>query len=429
MNAEQDIFVEPARSRLRNARALAGKTVAIVHPAWHSCGAYEVYVGQAEAYRAMGARVITVACSDMPGFAPESHRWAEYRRLTPEMEAMPRYFAGVSYPKFLTPKFFARAVIPYWRGDGAAMRAGFAEHAALSPGADGERVALVHCNHFFCMPVAHRLARRDAVPAPIVLDTIDVQARQFDLINDAARFVLPPRASFDKMLAQEIAAMRPAAGLLHINVEERDFFAARMPDAAHHLLYPAVRDMRGAAGGDAVLIVASNNAANVESLAWFLRVVMPAAGDPPVVIAGNVDMGLRAKDEALYQRHRQRFLGRVDDLSAVYRGARLILLPTVAGTGISIKAAEALSTGLPLIASPLAVRGMALDLAALRNAIVAPDAPTFAAALRSGVANPRRPSAEEIAGSDTRRAYERLFSADAYADNLANIVLPLVGAA
>lgn len=407
---------------------LAGRTIAVVHPAWHSCGAYEVYVGQVEAYRALGAKVITVACNDKPGYAPGSARWNEYRPLTPEMETTPRSFAGVGYSRFLTPGFFRRAVIPYWQGDGAAMREGFAERSDLSPEAEAAQVDLVHCNHFFCMPVAHRVAKR----APIVLDTIDVQARQFDLINDMSRFILPPRASFESMLAQEIAAMRSAAALLHINAEEKDFFETRMPGAPHRLLYPAVRDMApniaSAARGEDILIVASNNPANVESLVWFLREVMPRAGNPRIVIAGNVDAGVRSKDAALADAHRSLFAGRVDDLAAVYRNARLVLLPTVAGTGISIKAVEALSTGLPLIASPLAFRGMTLDAAALRNVTIASDVDAFAAALRDAVARPQTPVSEDVAGSDTRRAYVALFSKSAYARNLADIVVPLVAA-
>ena len=406
--------------------SLTGRRVAIVHPAWHSCGAYEVYVGQAAAYRRLGADVITIACNDKPGFAPASPRWGEYQRLTPEMEAMPRYFAGVSFPRFLTPGFFSRAVIPYWQGDGAAMREGFAERSAISPGALETSVDLVHCNHFFCMPVAHRIAGNKSADAPIVLDTIDVQARQFDIINEAAAFVLPPRATFDVMLAQELAAMQPAAGLLHLNAEEMDFFQAKLPGNAHHLLYPAVREMPGATGGRDLVIVASNNTANVESMIWFLRDVLPRAGNPPVVIAGNVDGGVRAKDAALFEAHRERFLGRVDDLGAVYARARLLLLPTIAGTGLSIKAVEALSTGLPLIASPMAFRGMTLDPQALANVIVAHDADAFAAALRNAVASPHAPSEAEIEGSDTRRAYEAQFSEAAYANHLAAIAVPLV---
>ena len=400
---------------------LAGRSVAVVHPAWHSCGAYEVYVGQAEAYRALGAHVFTVACNDKPGYAPSSRRWNDYVALTPELDASPRYFAGVAYPRFLTSGFFRHVVIPYWRGDGAAMREGFAERSDLSPGASAQAVDLVHCNHFFCMPVARRVAGGK----PIVLDTIDIQARQFDLINDAA-FVLPPRVPFEAMLARELDAMRPAAALVHLNAEENDFFAAHLPQAAHHLLYPAVRDMPGAPGGTNILIVASNNTANVESIAWFLREVMPRAGNPRVTIAGNVDRGLKARDAALYEAHREKFLGRVDDLAAVYRTARLVLLPTIAGTGISIKTVEALSTGLPLIASPMAFRGMTLDPATLRNVVIARDASDFARALASAASAAPSGAPPDPKQSDTRRAYDALFSTRAYARNLSDIVTPLV---
>ena len=125
------------------------------------------------------------------------------------------------------------------------------------------------------------------------------------------------------------------------------------------------------------------------------------AGNPAVVIAGNVDRGLRAKDASLYEAHREKFLGRVDDLGAVYARARLLLLPTISGTGLSIKAVEALSTGLPLIASPMAFRGMTLDPASLRNVTMATDADAFACALRAAVASSHAPTADEIAGSDT----------------------------
>ena len=419
------LTAQPQLASVATDAPLADRTVAVVHPAWHSCGAYEVYVGQARAYRALGARVITVACSDNPGYAPTSSRWRDYRRLTPELEGFPRHFAGVAFRRFFRPHYLRRLSLPYWRGDWATMRLEFSIVSDISEGMTQERPHLVHCNHFFCMPIAHRIARG----VQIVLDTIDVQARQFDLNNDAARVILPPRATYASMLTQELDAMRRAAALLHLNVEEKAFFETRLPDSPHHLLYPAVRDMPGAPGGNDILIVASNNTANVESLAWFLRDVLPRAADPPVKIAGNVDGGLKAKDALLYEKYRANFLGRVDDLGAVYRRARLVLLPTISGTGLSIKAVEALSTGLPLIASPLAFRGMTLDPAQLRNVTVAPDADTFAAALREAVAHPRAVAADEIAASDTRRAYEAHFSTDAYAKNLAKIVLPLVSPA
>ena len=405
-------------------KPLTGKTVAIVHPAWHSCGTYSVVLGQIEAYRALGADVRTLAFNDVPGFTPDRRWiWRDYVAHTPELDAHPRFFAGVPLHGVLNPAFLSRAVWPYLHGDQAAMRAGAAASSSLSEELAEARLDLVHCNHFFCMPVARRLGRG----APIVMDTHDVQAAQFDIINDA-RPILPPRTTREAMLARELAEMQDASALLHLNADEDHLFRRLLPAGAHHLLYPPVPDMPTGPGGPDVLVVSSWNAANLESMLWFLREVMPRAGNPSLRIAGSIDAGVRAADRPLYERHRASFLGRVDDLGALYANARLVLLPTVAGTGLSIKTVEAMASGLPLIASPLAFRGMSLEPSSLRNVTFAPDADAFAAALTRMIQLPVGCGPADSAASDTRRIYETTFSAMAYASRLAAIVVPLLGA-
>ena len=402
-------------------KPLAGKTVVIVHPAWHSCGTYSVVLGQIEAYRTLGADVVTVANSDFPGFGTAGPLARRYAADTPELDAQPRFFAGVPAWKALSPRFVRDAIIPFLHGDQAAMRAGASAASDLSAGLADLSPDLVHCNHFFCMPVARKLAGN----APLVMDTHDLQAAQFDIINDA-RPILPPRASREKMLARELAEMRGARALLHLNADEARNFRALLPNAPHHLLYPPAPDVPTGPGGPDILVVSSWNAANLESMLWFLREVMPRAGDPPLRIAGNVDAGVRSADRALYERHKSLFVGRVDDLGALYAQARLVLLPTVAGTGLSIKTVEAMASGLPLIASPLAFRGMDFDPASLDNVTLADDADAFAAALRQAMALPIVPDASGRAASPTRNVYETTFSAEAYAARLAAIVMPLL---
>ena len=406
-------------------KPLTGRTVAIVHPAWHSCGTYSVVLGQIEAYRTLGADVVTVANSDFPGFGTSGPLARRYAADTPELDAQPRFFAGVPAWKALSPRFVQDAIIPFLHGDQAAMRAGASAASDLSAGLAGLLPDLVHCNHFFCMPVARRLAGESLHGSPLVMDTHDLQAAQFDIINDA-RPILPPRATRDAMLARELAEMRGARALLHLNADEARNFHALLPDAPHHLLYPPVPDVPTGPGGPDILVVSSWNAANLESMLWFLREVMPRAGDPPLRIAGNVDAGVRSADRALYERHKSLFVGRVDDLGALYAGARLVLLPTVAGTGLSIKTVEAMASGLPLIASPLAFRGMDFDPAPLGNVTLAADAEAFAAALRQATALPIVPDASGRAASPTRNVYETTFSAKAYAARLAAIVMPLL---
>ena len=96
------------------------------------------------------------------------------------------------------------------------------------------------------------------------------------------------------------------------------------------------------------MIVASDNYANFVSMRWFLNEVLPLAGDVPVSIYGNIDAGVKNRERALYEAHRALFKGRVADLGAVYADAACILLPTVEGHGLSIKAVEALSSGAPI---------------------------------------------------------------------------------
>ena len=126
--------------------------------------------------------------------------------------------------------------------------------------------------------------------APILLDTHDLQARQFALINET-KLWLAPRASYESMLAQELEAMRGADLLLHLNAQEAEDFRALIPEKAHALLYPATPEAPTGPGGPDIILVASNNTANVESVIWFLREVAPKAPGVAVKIVGNVDAG------------------------------------------------------------------------------------------------------------------------------------------
>ena len=400
---------------------MAGRRIIIVHPAWHSCGTYQVVLGQLEAWRALGADVTTVAVSDQPGFVwSRDWIWRDFVKATPELDSAPRSFAGARFSALADPSFLSGVIWPYLHGDQARMRAGFADAAPLDPALVQTKPDLVHCDHFFCMGVALRLAQG----APMMLDSHDVQARQFAGMNEG-RFRLPPRTSEADMLRQELAAMRQANLLIHLNAEEDRDFRALLPEKTHALLYPAVPDVPTGPGGDAVLIVASGNRPNVESVAWFLRDVLPKADHVPVIIAGTVGEGLRAHDPELFARNHTLFAGRVDDLDGLYAKARLVLLPTIGGTGLSIKSVEAMASGLPLIATPLAFRGMNLDPASLSNVELAQTPEDFAATLKQALAR-AAPSPQERADSDTRAAWRQHFSPSAYRSALGRLAQSLL---
>lgn len=394
---------------------LAGKRVALLHPAWHSCGTYQVVLGQIRAYRAMGAQLSPVAVSIDPGFVPgRDWLWKSFVAATPELDEGPRHFAGAPFHALVEPRFFASTVWPYLHGDQAVIRLGLASRALFSPGVEGRDYDLVHCNHFFLMPAARRLAGH----APILLDTHDLQARQFALINERMPW-LKPRVGYEAMLAQELEAMRGADLLLHLNADEAADFEKLLPEKRHALLYPPTPPAPSGPGGPDIVIVSSNNTGNVESLLWFLAEVAPKAPGVAVKIAGNVDAGVRARAPELYAARRDWFLGRVEDPGAIYAGARLVLLPTSAGTGLSIKTVEALSSGLPIIATPQALRGMGAEVRSLAGVTVAETAESFAEALTRAADAPRP-------ATETRGYYETHFSLAAYRLRLEALAAPFL---
>ncbi|HEY8033594.1 MAG TPA: glycosyltransferase [Methylocella sp.] len=395
---------------------LNGRTVVIVHPAWHSCGSHQVFVSQARAYRSLGANVISVAIADAPGSVDGSRASQAYLAATGDLDASSRIFAGMPLRKIFNGGFL-RAGKQWMHGNYAAIRSEIARLATIPDAlASAPRIDLIHCNHFFCMPLAVHLRERH--DCPVVLDTHDLQARQYALRNRAG-WALPPVARYEDMLAIELDAMRVADILLHLNDEEAATFQKLVPEGRHALLYPAVNPMPAGPGGGDLILVASANAANLLGLVWFLKEVLPLAPCIPVRILGNIDQEIRRRAPSLFKAHAGLFRGRVEaeELRDAYRNAAAILLPATAGHGISIKTIEALSCGAPLIAAPLAFRGLGIDAASLPNVTIAEDAAGFAAALRRAYADRHLPgTSRELA--PTRRIYQQRFVFDAYRKSL-----------
>lgn len=413
-------------SPMQDLRPMTGKTVLLIHPAWHSCGSHQVFASQARAYRGLGATVLSLAIADSPGAVEGSRAHKIYDSATPDLEADRRFYSGMPLFSVLKPSFL-KTVELWLHGNFAAILLESARLAPIPAALAAERrVDLIHCNHFFCMPVAARLRPPGCA---ILLDTHDLQARQYALRNETG-WSVPPTAKFEAMLAIELAAMREADVLLHLNDEEAAAFKALAPDGRHELLYPAVPPIALApgAGGEDLIIVASANYANYLGVAWFLREVLPlarAAGlRRPVKIIGNIDGEFRARAPALYKENAPLFQGRIKDLDAAYAAAAAVLLPTTEGHGVSIKTIEAMSSGAPLIATPHAFRGMRLDPARLASVALASDAAGFAAALRQ--TDFARGETVDRRRAETRRLYETHFTLDAYRAALAKIALPLL---
>lgn len=91
---------------------------------------------------------------------------------------------------------------------------------------------------------------------------------------------------------------------------------------------------------------------NRAGLLWFFREVVPRIGpEVQIAVAGS---GLDPVDVP----PRVRALGFVESVASFYDECDVIAIPTVAGSGIQEKTVEAIGRALPIIATPLAVRGI-----------------------------------------------------------------------
>jgi hypothetical protein len=112
-----------------------------------------------------------------------------------------------------------------------------------------------------------------------------------------------------------------------------------------------------------VFCVGSDNPRNLLGLRDFLKFAWPeirsAVPDVRLAVAGSI--GAAVPDD----RHDVDVLGPVDDLDPVYRRARVVVNPAVAGTGLKIKTVEALSRLRPIVTWPNGVEGLPAEMAEL----------------------------------------------------------------
>lgn len=111
-----------------------------------------------------------------------------------------------------------------------------------------------------------------------------------------------------------------------------------------------------------ILYIASDNPMNVKGLHEFVRLAWPFilrdVPDAELLIAGRVSTALP------YAAPGVRPLGVVEDLEPLYREARVVINPAVAGTGLKIKTVEAVCRFRPVVTWPSGIDGMEPELAA-----------------------------------------------------------------
>lgn len=119
-----------------------------------------------------------------------------------------------------------------------------------------------------------------------------------------------------------------------------------------------------------------DNTPNAHSIRWFAGEVLPLIVDADSEVSLNV-VGVNSSDSiAQLQDRNLQFLGKVDDVSPIYRNSRVFIAPTHFAAGIPLKVIEAASHGIPVVTTPIIAEQLGLIDGV--NALVASSAEEFA---------------------------------------------------
>lgn len=208
---------------------------------------------------------------------------------------------------------------------------------------------LCFINYVFATPLLDAMPR-DAMR---VLESHDVMSRQFVRGSDQPVMMEHHlRTEFDLYQAYDTVIM----------VNDLETRLAHARGALHARYLPRAIDMADEGLGFEepapafdLLFVGSDHLPNAEGAGRFYHDIFQPYLRPKGLkwaIAGSVCDRLSIKDSAVAM------LGRVNDLDALYRNSKVVIVPLFSGAGISLKTLEALGHGKPVVATPFGARGV-----------------------------------------------------------------------
>jgi GT2 family glycosyltransferase len=225
--------------------------------------------------------------------------------------------------------------------------------------------------------------RRYAPAARVVFDTVDLHFLREERLAalDGGRAAT---ISADAKRAEELALIAKADVTVVVSEAERDVLHALAPASQValvsnvHTLAPVVAPFGSRRG--LVFIGGFRHPPNVDAMLWYAQDVLPHVrrslpGVATYVIGGDVPATIKAlaADDFVV-------LGHVADIDPYFSGCRVSIAPLRYGAGVKGKVNLAMSYGVPVVATPVAVEGM--HLTGGDDVLVADDALAFAEAVQ-----------------------------------------------
>jgi glycosyltransferase involved in cell wall biosynthesis len=408
-----------------NISATKSPAVVIVGAAFPRSGTASVMRNQIEFYRSRGYVTVFVCVATHCSLVETNPDWQNIRDGILELGADQTFFAPIDNRRFKILKYVTW-VEHLFRGTALDWIV-FTGRSARLPDDVMRSVrqlpmALIHVNHVFTLGFAQRLLRqvvRSDERVPMILETHDILAEFLH-----GRGEINPwthgHDPVDRLLHSELSYLGKSEVLVHLSVDDFNFFKLRLPHKRHVLVMPTidetfVSDIAAAHQSSTdsfdLLFVGTSTDPNRAAIKWFFEQVWPLIADRGygVKIVGQVDLLVRTSLPDIYEAYRSYFVGpiAIAELRSAYRAARCVFAPMVSGTGISIKTIEALALGKPFVGTSKAYRGMPMDLIS-QAGLQAHDSPQeFANAIIRAL------SQEQQAAAASRRAYDAVFSKQA----------------
>jgi hypothetical protein len=235
----------------------------------------------------------------------------------------------------------------------------------------GRQAAVALVNH-----LPHLILTEAVTRAPVILATHDIYT-ELIRVHGVPDFVPHRRIDFEACRRDETAAWARVAVCVNLSPEDQ----AAIGRVARHAVLARPYALRHAPSGRSWTEVVSANGlpaafleaegcdillwggwhqVNVDAVHWFIEAVRPlhpALLAARVIVAGRVAQGLDPARLAVPGVLVAGFVDRIEDLMA---HARLLVIADGGGTGVSIKAMEALASGAPFASTGHGMRGLDL---------------------------------------------------------------------
>ncbi|MDR0770527.1 MAG: glycosyltransferase [Burkholderiales bacterium] len=225
-------------------------------------------------------------------------------------------------------------------------------------------------------------ARKWAPQAFVVYDTVDLHflraEREAEVLNSATA-----RAQAEAQRKQELRLIRAADRAWVVSPAEQKLLTPLAPDAKIAVLSnihepkPAGRAFGERAG---LLFIGSfRHPPNVDAMLWYGREVLPQVrqllpGVVTTIIGGDLPASVKAlaADDVVVA-------GYIEDIVPYFTETRVSIAPLRYGAGVKGKVNQAMSYGVPVVATPIAAEGMHLTDG--HDVLIADDARAFAEAI------------------------------------------------